>query len=356
MLIDRRLQTRATKLFGVACPIVQTGMGWVAGPSLVTGTAEAGGLGILAAATMTADEMEAAIAEVRSRTARPFGVNLRPDAVDLADRADRLVAAGVRVASFAGPPPAQVVRTLQDGGVVVMPTVGARRHAEKMAELGVDAVLCQGGEGGGHTGSVPTSLLLPQVVDAVDVPVIAAGGFHDGRGLAAALTWGADGVAMGTRFLLTADSKVPDAVKSVYLSTPVTGTVVSSSIDGKPQRVIRTSLVDSLESARLTRLVRAAANGWRFRGLTGMSVPAMLREGMAMRRGQQLTWSQMAMAANAPMLTRATMVKGDIDAGILPTGQCVGVVDDLPTCAELMERIVAEAVAALDRVAPPASQ
>ena len=356
MLIDRRLQTRATKLFGVACPIVQTGMGWVAGPSLVTGTAEAGGLGILAAATMTADEMEAAIAEVRSRTERPFGVNLRPDAVDLADRADRLVAAGVRVASFAGPPPAQVVRTLQDGGVVVMPTVGARRHAEKMAELGVDAVLCQGGEGGGHTGSVPTSLLLPQVVDAVDVPVIAAGGFHDGRGLAAALTWGADGVAMGTRFLLTADSKVPDAVKSVYLSTPVTGTVVSSSIDGKPQRVIRTSLVDSLESARLTRLVRAAANGWRFRGLTGMSVPAMLREGMAMRRGQQLTWSQMAMAANAPMLTRATMVKGDIDAGILPTGQCVGVVDDLPTCAELMERIVAEAVAALDRVAPPASQ
>ena len=356
MSVDRRLQTRATELFGVPYPIVQTGMGWVAGPSLVTGAAEAGGLGILASATMTLDEMDTAIAEVRSRTERPFGVNLRPDAVDLADRADRLVAAGVRVASFAGPPPAQVVRTLQDGGVVVMPTVGARRHAEKMAELGVDAVLCQGGEGGGHTGSVPTSLLLPQVVDAVDVPVIAAGGFHDGRGLAAALTWGADGVAMGTRFLLTADSKVPDAVKSVYLSTPVTGTVVSSSIDGKPQRVIRTSLVDSLESARLTRLVRAAANGWRFRGLTGMSVPAMLREGMAMRRGQQLTWSQMAMAANAPMLTRATMVKGDIDAGILPTGQCVGVVDDLPTCAELMERIVAEAVAALDRVAPPASQ
>ena len=352
MLVDRRLQTRATEQFGVPYPIVQTGMGWVAGPSLVTGAAEAGGLGILAAATMTVDEMEAAIAEVRSRTERPFGVNLRPDAVDLADRADRLVDAGVRVASFAGPPPAQIVRRLQDGGTLVMPTVGARRHAEKMADLGVDAVLCQGGEGGGHTGSVPTSLLLPQVVDAVDVPVIAAGGFHDGRGPAAALAWGADGVAVGTRFLLTADSKVPDAVKSVYLGTPVTGTVVSSSVDGKPQRVIRTSLVDSLESARLTRLVRAAANAWRFRGLTGMSVPAMLREGLAMRRSQGLTWSRMAMAANAPMLTRATMVDGDIDAGILPAGQCVGVVDDLPTCSELVERIVAEAVAALDRIAP----
>ena len=326
-------------------------MGWVAGPSLVTGTAEAGGLGILASATMTLDEMDSAVAEVQSRTDRPFGVNLRPDAADLDRRADRLVEVGVRVASFAGPPPPRVVERLRDGGVLVMPTVGARRHAEKMAELGADAILCQGGEGGGHTGSVPTSLLLPQVLDAVDVPVVAAGGFHDGRGLAAALAWGADAVAMGTRFLLTAESRVPDAVKAVYLGTPVTGTVVSSSIDGKPQRVIRTRLVDALESARATRLARAAVNAWRFRGLAGMSVPAMLREGLAMRRAQELTWSQMAMAANAPMLTRATMVDGDIDAGVLPAGQCVGVVDDLPTCAELVERIVAEAIAALDRVA-----
>ena len=352
--VDQRLQTRATELFGVPYPIVQTGMGWVAGPSLVAGTAEAGGLGILASATMTLDEMDAAIGKVRSRTDQPFGVNLRPDAVDLDDRAQHLVDSGVRVASFAGPPPARVVDVLRDGGVLVMPTVGARRHAEKMAAFGADAIVCQGGEGGGHTGSVPTSLLLPQVLDAVDVPVIAAGGFHDGRGLAAALAWGADGIAMGTRFLLTAESQVPGAVKAVYLGTPVTGTVVSSSIDGKSQRVIRTRLVESLESARVTRLVRAAANAWRFRGLTGMSMVEMLREGLAMRRSQSLTWSQMAMAANAPMLTRATMVDGDIDAGVLPTGQCVGVVDDLPTCAELIERIVAEAIAALDRVAPPA--
>ena len=352
MSVDQRLRTRATELFGVDYPIVQTGMGWVAGPSLVTGTAEAGGLGILASATMTLDEMDAAIGEVRLRTDQPFGVNLRPDAADLDDRADRLVEAGVRVASFAGPPPGPVVQRLRDGGVLVMPTVGARRHAEKMAELGADVILCQGGEGGGHTGSIPTSLLLPQVLDAVDVPVIAAGGFHDGRGLAAALAWGADGVAMGTRFLLTAESKVPDTVKAVYLGTPVTGTVVSSSIDGKPQRVIRTRLVESLESARLTRMVRAVANAWRFRGITGMSMAAMLREGMAMRRSQDLTWSQMAMAANAPMLTRATMVDGDIGAGVLPTGQCVGVVDDLPTCAELIDRIVVEAVEALDRLAP----
>ncbi len=350
--LQPRLHTRAAELFGVEYPIVQTGMGWVAGPSLVSAVANAGGFGIIASATMTLEEMVTAIAEVRSLTDKPFGVNLRPDAADLAERVDRLVSAGVRLASFAGAPTLQVVERLQQGGVLVMPTVGARRHAEKMGELGVDAVLCQGAEGGGHTGTVPTSLLLPQVLDAVDIPVIAAGGFHDGRGLAAALAWGASGVAMGTRFLLTSDSTVPATVKSVYLDTPVTGTVVSSAIDGKPQRVIRTDLVNSLESARSTSLARAVVNAWRFRGLTGMGVAAMLREGLAMKRSQGLTWSQMAMAANAPMLTRATMVLGDLEAGILPTGQCVGVVNDLPTCAELIDRIVSEAVAALDRLAP----
>lgn len=351
MAVDPRLSTRATALFGVDYPVVQTGMGWVAGPSLVAGTAEAGGLGILAAATMSLDEMARAIKEVKSRTAKPFGVNLRTDAADAAERVDHLIRAGVRVASFAQAPRPDMVERLRTGGVVVMPTVGARRHAEKVAAYGVDAVLCQGREGGGHTGAVPTSLLLPQVLDAVDVPVIAAGGFHDGRGLAAALAWGADGIAMGTRFLLTADSKVPDAVKGVYLSAGVGGTVVSRSVDGVPQRLIRTETVDRLERARLARLPRAFRQAWRFRRLTGLGLGAMVREGLALRRSQGLTWSQMVMAANAPMLTRAALVDGDLEAGVLPTGQCAGVVEDLPTCAELLQRVVAEAVAALDRVA-----
>ena len=348
--VDPRLQTRATELFGVDYPIVQTGMGWVAGPSLVSGTANAGGLGVLASATMTMDEMRAAIAEVKDRTDRPFGVNLRTDSADVEERVDHLIAEGVRVASFAQAPRPDMVKKLKDNGLVVVPTVGARRHAEKVAEWGVDAVLCQGGEGGGHTGTVPTSLLLPQVVDAVDIPVIAAGGFHDGRGLAAALSWGADGIAMGTRFLLTADSKVPDSVKAVYLETPVTGTVVSTAIDGAPQRVIRTDLVESLEHGGLLRFPRAAINALRFRKLTGTSFGELLREGLAMKKAQDLSWSQLAMAANAPMLTRATMVEGKLDVGILPTGQCVGVVDDLPTCGELIDRIVAEALARFDAV------
>ena len=340
---DPRLSTAATALFGVEYPIVQTGMGWVAGPSLVTGTADAGALGVLAAATMTLEEMKAAIREVKSRTDQPFGVNLRTDATDIGERVDHLIAEKVKVASFAQAPRPDMVARLKDSGVVVMPTVGARRHAEKVAEWGVDAILCQGSEGGGHTGAVPTSLLLPQVLDAVDVPVIAAGGFHDGRGLAAALAWGADGIAMGTRFLLTADSRVPDEVKSVYLETAVTQTVVSTAIDGAPQRVIRTEVVDTLERTGMLKLPRAALNALRFRKLTETSLRDLLKEGLAMRKNQDLTWSQVAMAANAAMLTRATMVEGRLEAGILPTGQCVGVVEDLPSCEELISRIVSQA-------------
>ena len=134
--VDPRLKTKATELFGVDYPVVQTGMGWVAGPSLVTGTANAGGLGILAAATMTLEEMKTAIAEVKSRTEQPFGVNLRTDAADVEQRVDHLISENVKVASFAQAPRPDMVKKLKDNGLVVMPTVGARRHAEKVAEVG----------------------------------------------------------------------------------------------------------------------------------------------------------------------------------------------------------------------------
>jgi NAD(P)H-dependent flavin oxidoreductase YrpB (nitropropane dioxygenase family) len=231
--------------------------------------------------------------------------------------------------------------------------VGARRHAEKVLEMGVDAVIAQGGEGGGHTGTVPTSLLLPQVVDAVgsSIPVLGAGGFFDGRGLVAALAYGADGVAMGTRFLLTQESHVPDAVKARYTGATVFDTVVTTALDGAPQRVIRTDVVDRLErSPRLLRFPRAALAALRFRKVTGTSLRDLVSEGRAMRRNQDLSLSQLAMAANAPMLIRATMVEGKPEVGVLPTGQVTGVIDELPTVAELLDRITTDAAAALKRL------
>lgn len=205
------MRTALTELTGCRHPIVQTGMGYVAGARLAAATSAAGGLGVIAAATLSVAEMTVAIRNVKERTDAPFGVNLRSDAADAAERVETLIREGVRVASFALAPRRELIARLRDAGVVTIPSVGARRHAEKVAAWGADAVIVQGGEGGGHTGPVATTLLLPQVVDAVDIPVIAAGGFFDGRGLVAALAYGACGVAMGTRFLLTSDSPVPDA-------------------------------------------------------------------------------------------------------------------------------------------------
>ena len=344
-------------------------MGYVSGPRLAAATSNAGGLGLIASATMSLPELERAIAETAGRTSAPFGVNLRADAPDAAERVRLIVSAHVPVASFAQAPKPELIAALKEAGVVTIASVGARRHAEKAAGWGIDAVIATGGEGGGHVGAVPTSLLIPQIAAAVDIPVIAAGGFFDGRGLVAALAWGAAGVAMGTRFLLTSDSPVADAVKQVYLDAGLDGTVVTRRVDGVPHRVLRTTMVDQLEgvgrggrgrgsgsglAARgggLATLVRSARNAAAFRGVSGMSWREMISQGQAMRRGSELTWGQVLMAANTPVLLRAAMVEGRTDLGLMSSGQVTGLIGDLPSCAELIEKIMAEADAALDRLA-----
>ncbi|MBT2384143.1 nitronate monooxygenase family protein [Streptomyces sp. ISL-11] len=338
------MRTPLTELTGVRYPLVQTGMGWVAGPRLVSAVANAGALGVLGAATMTPGQLRSAVREVRSRTDRPFGVNLRADAGDVAVRVGIIVEEGVRVASFALAPSRDLIARLKDAGVVVIPSVGARRHAEKVAAWGADAVVVQGGEGGGHTGGVATSVLLPQVVDAVDIPVVAAGGFHDGRGLVAALAFGAAGVAMGTRFLLTADSTVPAAVKAAYLAATVTDVTVTTKVDGLPHRMLRTPFVTALEhSGRTATLVRALRHAAAFRTLSGLGWTSLLRDGLAMRHGRDLSWSQVLLAANTPMLLKAAMVDGRTDGGVMAAGQVTGLIDDLPTCAELVQRVMNQA-------------
>ncbi len=349
-MIEQLLRTPLTELAGVRHPVVQTGMGWVAGPRLVVASAEAGALGILASATMTIEELEHAILEVKSRTDKPYGVNLRADASDAPDRVDLLIKHGVQVASFALAPKKDLITKLKDHGIMVMPSIGAARHAEKVAAWGADAVMVQGGEGGGHTGSVPTTLLLPSVLDAVDIPVVAAGGFFDGRGLAAALSYGAAGIGMGTRFLLTQESTVPDAVKQRYLEAGLDGTVVTSKVDGMPHRMLRTELVEQVEeSSSLKRLVPTVRRTLEFKKMSGMSWRSLAVDGREMRKQQGRTLAQTALAANTPMMLKAGLVEGDTDAGVLASGQVVGLLDDLPTCEELVDRVVTAATAALRR-------
>ena len=229
---------------------------------------------------------------------------------------------------------------------MVIPSVGAAKHAKKVAGWGADAVMVQGGEGGGHTGPVPTTLLLPSVLDAVRrIPVIAAGGFFDGRGLAAALSYGAAGVGMGTRFLLTRDSAVPDEVKRFYLGHDLTGTVVTDRVDGMPHRMLRTPLVDELhETSTLRRLGPTARRTLEFKRESGMSWRALARDGVRLRRTGERSLGQVALAANTPMLLKAGLVDGDTTAGVLAAGQVVGMIDDLPSCEELIDRVVREAV------------
>jgi NAD(P)H-dependent flavin oxidoreductase YrpB (nitropropane dioxygenase family) len=350
-----KIHTPLTRLVGIEHPVVQTGMGWVAGARLVSATANAGGLGILAAATMTIDELATAIAKVKAATDKPFGVNIRADAADAGDRVELMIREGVKVASFALAPNQELIARLKEAGSVVVPSVGAAKHARKVAAWGADAVIVQGGEGGGHTGPVATTLLLPSVLDVLagkDIPVIAAGGFFDGRGLAAALSYGAAGVAMGTRFLLTTDSTVPDAVKQQYLQSALDGTVVSTRVDGIPHRVLRTGLVEKLESGSKVRgFTAAVVNAAKFKKMSQMSWASMVRDGLAMRHGKDLTWSQVLMAANTPMLLKAGLVDGNTGAGVLASGQVAGIIEDLPSCAQLIESIVADAVKHLQTAA-----
>ena len=339
------LQTRLTELLGCKYPIIQTAMGWVADSKLVASTCNAGGFGFLAGATIPPEEMEQAIIETKVLTDQPFGVNFHMYQANARDIVDLVVKHGVRAVSYSRSPGKGMIQQLKDAGVVCIPTVGALKHAIKAVQMGADAVTVQGGEGGGHTGSVPTSILLPQVVDAVDVPVVGAGGFKDGRGLVAALAYGAEGIAMGTRFLMTKNSPVPVQTLSRYVEeTNPANIIVSRAIDGMPQRMISNEFLGSLEKAGgLKRLLMAFTHGLAFRKHTGASITDLVSAALKMRSNDGLSAAQAIMSANAPMVIQKAMVDGNPADGVLPAGQIAGAIDNLQTCEELIHDIVKEA-------------
>ena len=349
------LRTVMVERLGCRYPIIQTAMGWVAEPPLVAASCEAGAFGFLGAAVMSVPEARKKIAEVRRRTDKPFGVNFhmfQPGAADIME----LVIANkeqVRAVSFGRGPDRKMVARFKDAGILCVPTVGAVKHAQKMVELGVDMISVQGGEGGGHTGSVPTTVLLPQVLDAVKVPVIASGGFADGRGLAAALAFGAVGIAMGTRFLLTQESPVHAASKQCYLQTTTDQIVVTTKLDGIPQRMVRTAALDRIEaSSRIGMWLRALESGLAMKRQTGASWNQMLIAAKGMTRHGGLTLTQAMLAAAAPMLIQKALVEGKPGEGVMATGMVCGRITDIPSCKELVERIMSEARARLYALAP----
>ena len=344
-------QTAIQTMLGCRYPIIQTAMGWVATPELVAGTSNAGGFGFLAAGVMRADEVGPAIDKVRSLTDKPFGVNFHMFQPGAAQIVETLIQKKVAAVSFGRGPDKKAIARFKDEGIRCIPTVGAVKHAKKMVELGVDMLVVQGGEGGGHTGSVSSTILLPQVLDAVQVPVVAAGGFGDGRGLAAALAYGAQGIAMGTRFLMTKESPVPPQTKERYVKATVDDIFVTSKLDGLPQRMIRNAFTARLEKAGMISMwTNALSAAWRMKQLTGASTGDMIKSARGMMGHGSDSFAQALMGATAPVFIQRATVEGKPDEGVMATGQVAGRLTDLPSCEELISRIVAEAEAALDKL------
>ena len=338
------LNTALCKLTGIRYPIMQSGMGWVANGKLAAAAANAGVLGMIGGATMSFEQLANEIAYVKDHTGNPFAINMRSDAPDVFERANLIIKEGVKVLTFALAPSERLVKKLKDAGIICIPSIGAKRHAEKLAGWGVDAVIVQGSEAGGHTGPIATTVLLPQITSNVDIPVIAAGGFCDGGGLMAALSFGAVGVNMGTRFLMTQESPVPEVVKAVYLKKQAGETVVTSEIDGHPHRVLRTPFIDKLVNTPSWKsLPQALVNALKLKQLTGMPLTKILKQGLEMRRQYGYGWNQIVMAANTPVLLQKTMVEGEVDYGIISGGQVTGRIEDTPTCHKLVQNIVGQA-------------
>lgn len=331
------LHTPICDMLGIAVPVLQAGMGYVARGELAAAVSEAGGLGVIGAASLDAKGLREEIHKVRDRTDRPFGVDVlfatigRPQDSDATARFTRDVMALLDVVFEEAPPvlvsglgdPGPVVPQAHELGMKVLALVGNTRNACRVAASGVDAVIAQGYDGGGHTGRVGTLSLLPAVIDAVDVPVLAAGGIADGRGLAAVLALGGVGVWMGTRFVASAEAFGHDNYKQRIVDIDDEGTTRTRCFSGKPCRVIKNDTTQAWESSDLTARIQPFPRQFRV-----MS-----------------DW-----LGHDPYI--AGRRRGDTDTGALAAGQSSALIHEVRPAGDIVRTVVAEAEAALDRLHP----
>lgn len=233
-----------TQLLGISYPIFQGAMSQVSRHPLVAAVSNAGGLGILASNHLSGEEMRSEIQKTRALTDKPFGVNLMMMAKNIDEIVQVVIEEKVPIVTSGAGSPKKYISDLQATGIKVIPVIASVKHAVKMAELGADALVAEGMEAGGHIGEMTTMALLPQIVDAVEIPVIAAGGIGDGRGLAAALMLGASGVQMGTRFLATEECPISNIFKELVLEAKDTDTIITGKTSGHPVRCIRNSMTE----------------------------------------------------------------------------------------------------------------
>ena len=300
------MKTRVTELLGIEYPIIQGGMAWVAEHNLAAAVSEAGGLGLIGAGGAPADFIRDQIRQVRAVTNKPVGVNLmlmNPEADAIAQI---IVDEGVEVVTTGAGNPGKYMSMWKEAGVKVIPVVASVAMAKMMARGGADAVVAEGMESGGHIGSATTMTLVPQVVDAVSIPVIAAGGIADGRGIAAAFMLGAKGVQMGTHFVVTEESQVHDNYK---------------------ERIIKARDIDSRVTGRTTgHPVRALRNE-----MTKQYIE-LENKGAGFEELEKLTLGGL----------RKAVIEGDVVHGSVMAGQIAGMVKERLTCKALINKLVKE--------------
>lgn len=324
----KRLRTPVCDLLGIELPVFQAGMGFISRGDLAAAVSEAGGLGCIGAAHLSAAELREEIGRARALTRKPFAVDIIFGALkaggEEAERYSAEVDAYVRIVLEERVPilvsglglPGDLIRETRRRGGRFLSVAGSVRHAEKAAEAGVDAVIASGNGGGGHTGDISTIVLVPAVVDAVGIPVIAGGGIADGRGLAAALALGAQGAWMGTRFIATHQSFCHRAYPEKLVRTGADGTVVTRALSGKTARVVRNRFTDY----------------WAEHPSELQPFPLQFK-----RVGAQAT--------------RLGRLEGDVENGALPAGQSVHFVREIEDAGDVVRRIAAEACEVLERLA-----
>lgn len=305
------MKTEITRLLGIEYPIIQGGMAWVAEHRLAAAVSEAGGLGLIGAANAPADWVRQEIRKAKELTDKPFGVNIMLMS-PYADEVAKVVAEeGVKVVTTGAGNPGKYMEMWKAVGIKVIPVVASVALAKMMVRAGADAVVAEGTESGGHIGETTTMALVPQVVDAVDVPVIAAGGIADGRGIAAAFMLGASGVQMGTRFVATQDAVVHDNYKNLILKAKDIDTRVTGRSGGHPVRVIRNEA-----TKKYLDMEKAGAT---FEELELLTVGGL----------------------------RKAVTEGDVKTGSVMSGQIAGMIHDIPTCKEVIDTLVAQTDALL---------
>ncbi len=335
------MKTRITELFGIKYPIMLSGMSWISIPKMVAAVSEAGGLGVLATGPMDAEQTRAAIREIRSYTKKPFGANATLLFPGAAQNAAVLLEEKVPVINFSLGKGDWIVNAAHKYGGKVIATVVNSRHARRAQDYGTDAVVVTGHEAAAHGGDVTSLVLVPTIAEAVKIPIIAAGGFADGRGLAAALALGADGIAMGTRFMTTEESGLHDYYKELSLEKTADDTLYSTRFDGMGCRVLDTPAArkaikkgfDPIGALKNSRMIAEQLHLPYMKLFVGVMLSGY-------KNAKQLGY--MATAFDAIM--RATE-KGDRKKGVLTVGQCTGLIHDIPTVGELMDRMVKDATA-----------